>query len=191
MRALDKRLQDEGYQTLRIGYPSTHAPIATLVEGLKPQLPKQGSVHFVGHSLGGILAKHLMAQLPEARQGRIVQLSSPNCGSALAKRMQPFAFILGPSLTELTPQDCKDDKLNIGAIAGTAAPAFFGFLTGISDENDGKVSVISAWGNAAEGQRIKLPVSHSTMMFNAEVIDATVQFLQHGAFSNPGPNDQS
>jgi len=150
---------------------------------LYAQLPKEGVVNFVGHSLGGILAKNLMKRLPEARRGRIVQLGAPNFGSEMAARAEILGPFMGPVLSELGPGSPPDDEgLDIGAIAGTAAIPALTLLTGIQGENDGKVSVESAWGHAPEGKRVKLNSAHSTMMLSGEVIAATVEFLLTGGF---------
>ena len=183
MRAMQRTLQEAGFSTLALGYPSRAKRIAALVDGLAPRLPPEGVLGFVGHSLGGVLAKHLMRRLPETRRGRIVQLGSPNAGTVLADRVEVLLPILGPALGELTPSVVPDDSdLEIGAIAGTAAWRAYGLLTGIDGENDGKVTVASAWGSAPEGRRIKLPVAHSTMMHNEAVMAATVRFLRDGSF---------
>lgn len=168
---------------MALGYPSRKGTIAELVAGLAPRLPAEGVLGFVGHSLGGVLAKHLMRGLPQVRHGRIVQLGSPNAGTALADRVQVLLPFMGPAMAELTPSDVPDDSdLEIGAIAGTAAWKAYGLLTGIDEENDGKVTVRSAWGSAPKGRRIKLRVAHSTMMHNEAVMAATVRFLRTGRF---------
>ncbi len=182
MRPLSRKLEKAGYETVLIDYPSMSEPIGKLVDMVFAQLP-EGKLHFVGHSLGGILAKRLMFRLPPERRGRIVQLSSPNFGSELAERIKVLEPLMGPTLEELHPHDGEDDTdLDIGAIAGTAALAPYGLITGIEGENDGKVSVESAWGNAPEGKRVKFRVAHSTMMMSSDVIDATLKFLKEGRF---------
>ncbi|MFQ5622143.1 MAG: esterase/lipase family protein [Paracoccaceae bacterium] len=183
MRYMALRLQWAGFDTVTLDYPSREAGIAELVDGLFRRLPKAGRLHMVGHSLGGVLAKHLMLRLPPQRRGRIVQLGAPNFGSEIAETVDFLAPVMGPALEDLRPNGGIDDSgLDIGAIAGTAAPEALGRLTGIEGENDGKVSVKSAWGNAPEGKRIKLPVAHSVMMLNRDVIAATVKFLREGRF---------
>jgi len=183
MRYMSIRLKRAGFSTLLLDYPSREATLAELTDLLFAQLPGSGKLHFVGHSLGGILAKHLMLRLPIERRGRIVQLGAPNFGSEIAEQMDFLAPIMGPVLGELAPNSGIDDQpLEIGAIAGTAALSALSRLTGIVGENDGKVSVASAWGNAPEGKRVKFKVAHSTMMLNRHVIAATMKFLREGQF---------
>ena len=187
MKKLARRLEEAGFDAVMINYPSRKATIAALVQAIWPYVPQGERVHFVGHSLGGIIAKDLMRRVPPNLRGRIVQLGSPNLGSEIAQRAAIFgpiiAPIMGPAVSELVPHDAEDDSgLDIGAIAGTAALAAYGAITGIPGENDGKVSVVSAWGSAPEGKRIKLPVAHSTMMLDDYVIHATIHFLGEGQF---------
>lgn len=183
MRFLYLRLKSARFDAELLDYPSRAATIAELTDMLDAQLPETGTIHFVGHSLGGILAKNLMNGLPEERRGRIVQLGAPNFGSEMAARAEILGPFMGPVLAELEPNDAaEDEQLDIGAIAGTAAIQALSLITGVEGENDGKVSVKSAWGHATADKRIKLNVAHSTMMLNGEVIAATIEFLLTGKF---------
>jgi len=184
MRRMAKHVEEGGFNPVLIDYPSGKTTIERLAEGICSELPSEGMVHFVGHSLGGILSIRAAKTLPEARRGRIVQLGSPNFGSEIAERVSIFGKLIGPALAELVPHSGEETAgLDIGAIAGTAAIPAYGFITGIDGENDGKVSVISAWGNTPEGKHVALPVPHSFMMQDRRVIDASVQFLKTGNFN--------
>ncbi len=184
MERLGQHVNAAGFETHLVDYPSSKDTIENLVTLIASSLPPAPlRLHFVGHSLGGILAKAMALKLPEVRRGRIVQIGAPNFGSEIAERVAVFGALMGPALSELTPNSGIDDRgLDIGAIAGTAAIPAYGLITGIKGENDGKVSVISAWGNAPEDKRIAFPVAHSIMMQDARVIAATIQFLETGGF---------
>ena len=184
MRRLSKHVAEGGFNPVLIDYPSGETTIELLAEGIFSELPKEGKLHFVGHSLGGVLSVRVAKMLPDARRGRIVQIGAPNFGSEIAQRVAIFDKLIGPALAELVPHSGEDTiGLDIGAIAGTAAIPAYGLITGIEGLNDGKMSVISAWGNAPEGKRISFPVAHSIMMQDRRVIDASVQFLKTGTFS--------
>ncbi len=187
MEPMARALHEAGLPAVRINYPSRAAGIDALAAAVALRLPREGRLNMVGHSLGGILAKKLTLTLPPERRGRIVQIGSPNFGSALAERLDFLHPVLGPTLSQLGPdhpatREPGEEALEIGAIAGTAAIPSYGLLTGIEGENDGKVSVASAWGHVPEGCRIKLPVAHSTMMRSPAVIAAVIRFLKTGHF---------
>lgn len=179
MRRMAKFVGEGGFNPVLIDYPSSRTTIENLAADIFGQLPDSGTIHFVGHSLGGILSVRLAKMLPVARRGRIVQIGAPNFGSEMAERIAVFGKLMGPALAELAPHSGEDIAgLEIGAIAGTAAIPIYGLITGIEGESDGKVSVTSAWGNAAKDKCLALPVAHSIMMQDRRVIDATVSFLK-------------
>ncbi len=186
MRRLAAGLEAGGFATLVLDYPSTRGSIEDLARDLSSALPATGKLHFVGHSLGGILSKRLAKTLPAPRRGRLVQIGAPNFGSEVAARAAIFSPIMGPALAELVPHDGEDDAgLDIGSIAGTAALSAYRLITGIDGENDGKVSLKSAWGHAPAHKRMALPVAHSLMMQDARVIAATLAYLRTGTFPEP------
>ena len=191
MRKLALAVEKAGYKTVSLDYPSMRWPIGELVEDLYSQLPTSGTLSFVGHSLGGIISKKLMRKLTFDRRGRIVQIGAPNFGSEIAARAAAFAPIMGPALAELEPHGGEDDSdLDIGAIGGTAAHSAYSMITGIDGENDGKVSLRSAWGHAPEHKRLAFPVAHSLMMQDKQVIAATLEFLNTGRFDNSRQDTQ-
>lgn len=183
MRKLGKALEAAGFSVSVLDYPSTSEPIDRLVDILCAKLPETGRLHFVGHSLGGILSKKLAKRLPEDRRGRVVQIGAPNFGSEMAARAKVFSPVMGPALAELAPHEGEHHGMvEIGAIGGTAALPAYRHITGIEGENDGKVSLKSAFGHAPVANRLALPVTHSLMMQDKRVITAVVAFLQTGKF---------
>lgn len=197
MGKLADALRAEGYVVVNLDYPSTTAPIESLVDAhLAPAVQKavgEGAtrVHFVGHSMGGILIRQYLATHTLLQLGRVVTIGTPHGGSELVDklgRFKPFTWVNGPAGYQLgTGPDSLPNRLPpatypLGCIAGTRSyNPFYSAL--IAGPDDGKVSVARA---QLEGQAdvIVLPVNHTFMMADARVIAQTLRFLREGRFAH-------
>lgn len=190
MWLLARRLEREGFETIRIGYPSTRLPleaaIAYVSEALKRAAPRWRAVHLVGHSLGGVIAREIAERHPELPIGRVVQLGSPNAGSALAEvvaRVPAARSFFGPVLEEIPRLNPRRHRTrNVGAIAGRLplADALVGDALGMGAPNDGFVTVRSAWEGAES--RLVIPSVHGWMPLSPAVGREVVRFLKEGRF---------
>ncbi len=88
MLPLGRRLERAGFRVRHFGYP-TRAPLPRDADRLDRWLEGTGPVHFVAHSLGGLVLAHLFDRHPArlAQTGRVVLLGSPLAGSAVARRL--------------------------------------------------------------------------------------------------------
>ena len=195
MSELESKLQPAGYTVANIRYPSRRYPVDELAQdavgrGLE-QCRSQGAqrIHFITHSLGGILLRYYAAHNEIEELGRVVMLGPPNQGSELVDGLLPvpgFRFIGGPAGVTLgTGEDSVIDslgavKFDLGVIAGSTNinPLVFLFIKGPSD------SILSIESTKVEGMNAHkiLPVTHTFMMRNNEVIEQTIHYLKTGGF---------
>jgi hypothetical protein len=193
LRKMERALQRTGFATLNLDYASRKRPIEALVEDIHPAIAEfsesVGDLHFVTHSMGGILARAYLARYRPARLSRVVMLGPPNNGSEVAdllKNLAPYRAFFGPAgqqlgtqqselLAELPPPQCA-----VGIIAGkrTIAPVTSFF---VPRPNDGRVSVAST---KLEGMadHIVLNASHTLMLLRRDAIEQTISFLRDGKF---------
>ena len=195
MAELGSKLDRSGYSVVNINYPSRRYEIDVLAadavgRGLA-ECENQGSqtIHFVTHSLGGILLRYYVQQQSLPMLGRVVMLGPPNQGTEIVDGLSPvpgFGMLWGPTGAVLgTGPDSIVNELGpvsfeLGVIAGDTNinPVNWFLMEG---PNDSIVSVESTRVAGMAAHKV-LPVTHSFMMRNNEVIDNTIHFLKTGSF---------
>ena len=190
-------LEGIGYDVVNVDYPSTEDTIEVLAERAVPkalaECPDGAAVHFVTHSMGGIILRHYMTTAENRPEplGRVVMLGPPNKGSEVVDRlggMPGFELLNGVAGKQLgTGAESLPNRLGpvdyqVGIVAGnkSISPVFSRMLEG---PDDGKVTVAST---RLEGMadHIVLPVTHTFMMNSPAVFRQVAHFLREGAFKH-------
>jgi pimeloyl-ACP methyl ester carboxylesterase len=195
MRAMADALTTAGYAVVNVDYPSRTAAIETLAATVIPDALQSSAavsakkIHFVTHSMGGILVRCYLKDRAIDRLGRVVMFGPPNQGSEVVDRLSAykiFSWINGPAGAQLgTGPDsvpCRLGPVNfeLGVIAGDRSINWINSLM-ISGPDDGKVSVERT---KIEGMRDHLTIhaTHPFLMKNRRVIAQTLAFLKNGRF---------
>ena len=196
MSAMEAGLTARGYRVLNVDYASRTSSISELADTVIPEAVAecraQGAtiIHFVTHSLGGILIRSYVARHSLPELGRVVMLAPPNQGSEVVDilgRLWIFGVINGPAGRELgtgmnsTPNKLGPAEFPLGIIAGNRSINPINSLS-IHGPDDGKVSVEKTK-MAGMTDHIILPTAHPFLMRNRQAIKQTVHFLRTGAFA--------
>jgi pimeloyl-ACP methyl ester carboxylesterase len=186
---LAARLRRCGYDTRIFPYPAMGASLSVNAAALARfavslAVPR---VHFVGHSMGGLVILKMLEANPELRLGRIVLLGSPYGGSRSAEALARAAagrMILGHSLMEwLREPHAKPENYELGVLAGCRKIGLGRLVTRLPDPNDGVILEAEA---RVPGMAdfICLQVSHSEMLWSRKVAQQVCRFLQSGRFDH-------
>jgi pimeloyl-ACP methyl ester carboxylesterase len=194
-RKLQAALEGANLATLNLDYASRRKALEALAEDIHPAIQRfadgiDGSIHFVGHSMGGLLARVYIARHRPKRLGRVVMLGTPNSGSEIADRLKdskPFRAFFGPAGQQLgTRRSAVDNAMlppvdyPVGIIAGDRSidPVASVFLP---KPHDGRVSVANT---RLDGMtdHIVIRTAHPWLMRNSVAIEQTIAFLRAGKF---------
>ncbi|UPK01737.1 alpha/beta fold hydrolase [Bradyrhizobium sp. 170] len=196
-RKMQAALEGTGFATLNLDYASRHKALEALAEDIHPSIQRfadsiDGSIHFVCHSMGGLLARVHIARYRPKRLGRVVMLGTPNCGSEIAdllRHFKPYRAFFGPAGQQLgTQRSAVDDAMlppvdyPVGIIAGNRSiDPVAGTM--LPKPHDGRVSVENTKLNGM-ADHVVVGASHPWLVRNSVAIGQTISFLQDGKFGS-------
>jgi pimeloyl-ACP methyl ester carboxylesterase len=194
-RKMQTALEGCGFATLNQDYASRRKALEALAEDIHPSIQRfadgiDGSVHFVGHSMGGLLARVYIARYRPKRLGRVVMLGTPNSGSEIADRLKnvgAYRAFFGPAGQQLGtqrgaaiealfppvdyPAGIVAGNRSIDPVAGTMLPK----------PHDGRVSVANTKLDGM-ADHVVVRTSHPWLVRNGDAIAQTIAFLRDGKF---------
>jgi len=193
---ISRYLKRNNYKVVRVSYPSTLQNIESLAAEYIPpaieacQSATKGRIHFVTHSLGGILVRQFFQDKSYPLVQRVVMLSPPNKGCEVSDFLEDsilYRWLNGPAGQQLStastslPNQLKPIGLEVGVITGNSSyePWFSRLSEG---EDDGKVSVESARLEEM-ADFLVVPNNHTFIMNDSYVKFQVDQFLKTGRFA--------
>lgn len=186
---LRRRLDAQGFHCHLFRYHSLAADLdqnATQLARFVEDVPGD-TVHFVGHSLGGVVILWMLQRGALQRLGRVVCLGAPLNGSATARTLGAHLgtrAAVGKSLAELTALgglSAWTGESSLGIIAGEASLGIGKLVARLPRPNDGTVSVDETRLPGAS-DHIVIPASHMSLLWSKPVADQVAHFLVHGRF---------
>jgi len=191
MARLARKLAEQGFAVRRFSYRSTAEDFREQARRLAEfaRRSRAGELHFVAHSLGGLVTLRMLAEVDRLPPGRIVLLGSPLSGSGVARKALNLPAgdrLLGTARAPLengfsrVPTDRET-----GMIAGVKPIGLGLLLGGAGRPGDGTVALSET---RADGLKdaLTLPVTHTGLLYSAEVARQAVRFLQTGEFAHAG-----
>lgn len=192
MWKLASSIEKAGYEVERVGYKSLRKNIDEIKKIVFKQFDKNidskyEKVHFVGHSLGGLLIRSYLGNHNVKNLGNVVLIGSPSHGTEAVDyyKDKKWFKLTGPIAVELGTNGSKflesltQPYYNLGVIAGNKEIKLFEHV--LKGQDDGLVRVEST---KIKGMSdfIIIKANHAGMRFNKNVAHQTISFLKNGKF---------
>ncbi|RYD35618.1 MAG: alpha/beta fold hydrolase [Verrucomicrobiaceae bacterium] len=195
MNPLARRLQEAGFATLNLPYPSLVKPLDWILDHVRTEVSRfadGGRVHFVTHSLGGIVTRMLLDNEHEWLPGRLVMMAPPSSGSEIidwAARRALFRPLLSPAAralaTDVLPTRLprlSDDQEAMVIMGSRCSIPFFRKL--LDGDNDG---IVSVGRGRVDGLRAfsVVDADHTFIQIHPDAVRQTIGFLRDGKCPEP------
>lgn len=192
MWLLAARIEAAGFRVERIGYKSLKDSPQRILENVGRQIDtccaqRATPVHFVGHSLGGLLVRGYLAGKPVKHLGRVVLIGSPSQGTPVVddyrtawwmKFAGPTAKALGTG-SDSFPKSLPAPDYPLGVIAGKVERLVD--YPAVPGDDDGLVPVDAT---RVEGMQdfVVIESSHSMLRYDELAAEQAIAFLKSGQF---------
>ncbi|MEX1233149.1 MAG: alpha/beta fold hydrolase [Planctomycetaceae bacterium] len=193
---LKPALRREGYLVVSFEYPSTRVDIETSAEYLRRTIESLHGVekiHFVVHSMGGLVVRTMLRTYADPRFTRMVMLGTPNTGAQMAdllRHWRSFKFLYGLAGQQLVTDDdgyikhLPIPEFEFAVIAGGRGNAA-GFNPFIPGDDDGVVTLDCTRLIGAADFSV-VPCIHSLLPSNREAMTQALRFIKTGRLRADG-----
>jgi pimeloyl-ACP methyl ester carboxylesterase len=190
MSLLSTRIQDHGYNITQFSYNSLSRTPRENAAKLQEKIHNIDTpvIHFVCHSLGGLIVRFLFSDYPEQKPGRVVTLGSPHQSSYAAHRLSRLPFgslMLGKSIENglLGNPPKWNGSHELGSIAGDLRFGLGMLISNIPLPNDGTVS-IDETKMATMKDHVIVHASHFGLLLSNRAARLCVEFIKNGTFKS-------
>jgi triacylglycerol lipase len=205
MSLLEDYLTSEGYEVLNIEYPSLKYGIETLAKDFvwteikKRRVAKNRKIHFIGYSMGGVVARYIVENIKPRNLGKVIFIASPISGSEIAEFLNHYSIskkIFGPAITDLAKNSklmskmCKHVDYEVGVLAGNLSVNFITSLFIFAGESDGTVSLESTKISGMKDYHV-MKYPHFFMIRNTRTYEHLSNFLKCSKFNRCDINYQA
>ena len=200
MKRLEWSLRRAGYHVVNLPYRSHYGNIAQIADHYLPpviaQIPPHAKIHFVTHSMGGIILRQYLSNHDLPNLGRVIMIAPPNHGTPIAdffRRHWWGRLFLGPAGRELgtspsdAPQRLPAPHFPFAVIAGdfTLSPLAH-FL--LPEASDGTIPLESTK-LPGMGDFLIVHSRHTLILWRQQTLRAVLSYLQTGSFrQQPAPS---
>lgn len=189
MSLMKRRIERCGYRARCYSYPSMSCTLNDNAERLARYCGgiAASRLHFVGHSMGGLVVLRMLEAARPFTAGRVVLAGTPYGGSYAARRLMRLPGgrkLLGCCLPEWFGRERRDVPAHrdIGVIAGRVGVGLGRIVAPeMTWPNDGVVAVSET---QFPGMRdhIVLNVNHTGMLLSRAVAEQACAFVRYGRF---------
>ncbi len=179
------KLWRQGYKVYQFHYSSLFKTVEENATKLYQFVSTidESVIHFVAHSLGGIVVSHLFQHYEIKQTGKVVMIATPLNGSAVAAYLSQkkyLKYILGKSIIKGLLGDAPNwsYKREICVVAGIKGIGI-GYLlanSALQVPNDGTVNLHETQLERANESH-EVPRSHFLLLVSNEVVKIIVKFL--------------
>ena len=191
MLPLQRWLGACGFHCRRFSYPSLRSSVPENAARLAQYLRDIDTpvVHFLCHSLGGLVVRTMLLQSSWQRPGRVLTLGTPHLGSHVARCLggnPAVAWMLGKSLRHGLDGDIPPwpGDREVATVAGDKALGAGRMVPGLPQPSDGTVAVAETE-LGPDYPHVVLAVTHSSMLISHRVADYACAYFKAGRFPNP------
>jgi len=181
-----------GFRAHRFSYPTVRGSMAATLAQLRQFVDRIDAerIHFVGHSLGGVVLCRYFERERCERAGRVVLLGSPLVESRSARAVARHAWlrrVVGPLVAEELVDTSSPRTWScgheLGIIAGTRPMGLGRFFAKFAEDSDGTVAV-SETRLPGHTAHVAVAASHMGMLASARVARQVGSFLESGRFDD-------